>query len=64
MKDLNAANSRIASQWQDAKAGEIEKAFLEPLDPCVRATVAAIADLAEVLAQAERACGSDRGQIG
>jgi len=59
MKDLKAANARISSQWQDAKAREIEQAFLEPVEPRVRAALQAIAELTEVLNQAERACGSE-----
>jgi hypothetical protein len=61
MKDLSAADSRISSEWQDAKIREIEGTFLEPLEPHVRATLLAIAELAELLAQADRACGSDLG---
>jgi len=59
MKDLNAANSRIKAEWQDAKAREVEEAFVEPVEPHVRALLLAIAELAEILASAERACGGE-----
>jgi len=51
------ARARIGSQWQDDKLREFEEAFLEPLEPKLRGTVAAIADLAETLHKAERAVG-------
>ena len=59
MKDLKAADSRIADEWQDEKIREIEHAFLEPLEPNVRTAILAIAELAELLAKAERIVGSD-----
>ena len=58
MKDLQAASGRIAEQWQDEKAREFDETFLEPLEPKVRAMLLAITEMAEVLAKAERACGS------
>jgi hypothetical protein len=57
MKDLHVAKNRIASQWQDDKLRQFEEAFLEPLEPKLRGTALAIAELAEVLHQAERAVG-------
>ena len=59
MKDLKAANGRIAEQWQDEKATEIEHAFIDPVEPIVRTTMLAIAELSEILDKAERACGSE-----
>ena len=58
MKDLKAANESISGQWQDDKAREIEEAFLDPLEPNVRTTLLAIAELVEVLGKAERELGS------
>ena len=53
------ASRSIADRWQDEKAREFEETFLEPLEPKVRATLLAIAEMAEVLSRAQRACGSE-----
>ncbi|MBN1910139.1 MAG: hypothetical protein JW818_10400 [Pirellulales bacterium] len=59
MKDLQAARERVADRWQDDRLRQFEEAFLEPLQPKLRTALTAIGELAEVLAKAERACGTD-----
>ena len=56
MKDLQIARSRIAGQWSDETHRKFEEEFLEPLEPCMRRTIAAIGELAEVMAKAQRDC--------
>ena len=56
MKDLQIARARIAEQWSDATHRQFEEEFLAPLEPCLRRTVAAIGELAEVMAKAQRDC--------
>jgi hypothetical protein len=58
MKDLNSAKLRIAELWNDKVYHEFQETHLEPLDPLVRRTLEAIRRMAEVLAKAERDCGS------
>ena len=56
MKDLQIARQQVAEQWSDETHRQFEETFLTPLDPCVRRTVAAIGELDEVLARAQREC--------
>ncbi len=56
MKDLQIARQQIAEQWSDETHRQFEETFLAPLEPCVRRTVAAIGELAEVMAKAQREC--------
>jgi uncharacterized protein YukE len=56
MKDLQIARARIAEQWSDETHRQFEETFLAPLEPNMRRTVAAIGELAEVMAKAEREC--------
>ena len=56
MKELQIARGRIAEQWSDETHRQLEETFLAPVEPCVRRTVTAIGELAEVLAKAEREC--------
>ncbi len=58
MKDLTNARLRIAERWNDQTYHEFQETHLDPLDPLLRRTVEAIRRMAEVLAKAERDCGS------
>ncbi|MBN2022860.1 MAG: hypothetical protein JW809_08690 [Pirellulales bacterium] len=59
MKDLNLARRRLGDQWQDDKFREFQETFLDPLEPKIRTLLTSLAELDEVLAKAERACGEN-----
>ncbi len=56
MKNLQLARQEIAEQWNDETHRHFEETFLAPLEPSMRRTVAAIGELSEVLAKAQRDC--------
>lgn len=58
MKELTNAQLRIVDQWSDQTYHEFREHHLEPIDPLVRRTLEAVRRMAEVLAKAERDCGS------
>lgn len=58
MKDLKAARLRITEQWNDRTSQEFQETCLDPLDPLLERTLEAIQRMADVLAKAERDCGS------
>jgi len=58
MKDLKAARLRITEQWHDQTSQEFQETYLDPLDPLLERTLEAIQRMADVLAKAERDCGS------
>lgn len=57
LKNLLAAKEQISEEWSDDTYRRFNEAFLQPLDPCMRRTIAAIGELAEVLARVEKDCG-------
>lgn len=58
MKTLQAVRSETAELWDDDTHRKFEEEYLVPLDPRVRRVLDAIHRLAEVMARAERDCGS------
>lgn len=58
MKNLQVVREQIADEWRDDTHRQFEETFLKPLEPSLRRTVAAIGQLAEVLAKAQRDCDS------
>ncbi len=55
-KDLQVARSQIADQWRDETHRKFEEEFLAQLEPCMRRTVAAIGEFAEIMSKAQRDC--------
>jgi hypothetical protein len=58
MKDLQVARDEVTQHWKDEKSRKFQENYLDPLEPRIRRTVSAINELAQVLAKAERECGS------
>ena len=55
-KALQAAQSAVASQWDDKTSHDFQEEYLAPLEPRVRRTLEAVRRLAEVLEKARREC--------
>ena len=43
--------------WQDGAAKKFEEKYLEPLIPSIKLTLAAVHELSEIVADAEKECG-------
>jgi len=56
MKDLQITRSQIAEIWSDDTHRRFEEEFLAPLEISMRRTLAAVGELAEVTARAQRDC--------
>jgi hypothetical protein len=59
LKTFRTTFAAVESQWTDAARRDFQETHLAPLEPKVKNMVDAITRLAEVLAAAERQCGSD-----
>jgi len=55
-KDLQVARSQISDQWRDETHRKFEEEFLVQLEPCMRRTLAAIGEFAEIVGKAQRDC--------
>lgn len=62
MKDLEAARAEIATMWDDATSRAFQKEYIEPLEPKLRLALASIAEFAEILQRAQRACEAEWGE--
>ena len=58
MKTLQEVRSDTAELWDDQTYRKFQEEYLLPLEPRVRRVLDAIHRLAEVMARAERDCGS------
>lgn len=58
MKTLATARSETAELWDDETNRKFQEEYLAPLEPRVRRVLDAIHRLAEVMARAQRDCGS------
>lgn len=56
LSHLEEAWEEIAHLWRDKRAREFERQYLQPLRPQFTATLSALSDLSEVLAQVKRDC--------
>jgi hypothetical protein len=59
MENYRNARVQVLAAWNDDVARQFRQQFLDPVEPRFVRAVDAIQRLAEVLAQAERACGPD-----
>jgi hypothetical protein len=59
LKSYRTTFSAVDPQWTDAARHDFEKTYLAPIEPNVKNMLDAVARLAEVLAAAERQCGSE-----
>jgi len=57
MKDLKIRWERARLRWDDPVSKDIEATVIEPLEPKVRAAVAAMEKLGEAMARARQECG-------
>ncbi|MCL4210171.1 MAG: hypothetical protein HRU76_01650 [Phycisphaeraceae bacterium] len=57
LQDLLVKWEETRGVWNDVRSQQFARQYLEPLDPAVRAAVAAMDRLASQIAQAERDCG-------
>jgi hypothetical protein len=58
MQAISAANAEARHYWNDEAQRKFEDTYLLPLEPTVRNVLDAVHRLAEVLAAAERQCGT------
>lgn len=56
MKELTVRWDRIKEQWDDPVSRDIEKDFIEPLEPRIRSTASAMNQMGETLMTAIREC--------
>lgn len=59
MKTFRTTMSGVDPQWTDAARRDFQETHLAPMKPNVKTMITAVARLAEVLAAAERECGSE-----
>ena len=59
LKTFRTTFSSVTPQWMDAASRDFQSTHLAPLEPNVRNMLEAIARLTEVVAGAERQCGSE-----
>jgi hypothetical protein len=52
------ARDEVSDYWKDETSRAFQEKYLDPLTPRIRRSINAMADLAAVLAKAERECGS------
>jgi hypothetical protein len=57
LKDLHIAWNKVTETWNDVVSREFERNRLDPLEGKVRAAVAAMEQIGEVLARCRRECG-------
>lgn len=48
--------------WDDATSRAFQKEYIEPLEPKLRLALASIAEFAEILQRAQRACEAEWGE--
>jgi hypothetical protein len=58
MKTLKGVRAEVADQWDDETHRRFEEQFIDPIEPKVKRALGAIRELADVLAKAEKECGS------
>jgi uncharacterized protein YukE len=58
LQSLQAADTEARQYWNDEAHRKFQETYLEPLEPKVRALLDALHRLAEMLAAAERECGT------
>jgi hypothetical protein len=58
LKDLQVTRDEVTEHWKDETSRKFQENYLDPLGPRIRRTVATLSELAELLAKAERECGS------
>jgi len=56
LRDLMLRWEKTKMSWDDPMSADVERTILEPLEPKVRAAVAAMEKMAEILARAKREC--------
>jgi hypothetical protein len=59
LKTFRTTFGGVEPQWNDAARNDFQGTHLAPMEPKVRAMMAEITRLAEVLAAAERQCSSE-----
>jgi uncharacterized protein YukE len=59
LKTFRTTFAAVEAQWTDTARRDFQATYLAPMDQKVKGMVQAITRLAEVLAGAERQCGSD-----
>ena len=59
MESLQMAKTEATAQWDDQTHRRFQEEYLVPLEAKVRRALDAIHRLAQVVAKAERECGSD-----
>lgn len=59
LKTFRTTSAAVEPQWTDSARREFQETYLTPLETNARNMLDAIARLAEVLAAAERQCGSE-----
>lgn len=59
LKTFRTAFGAVEPQWNDAARRDFQEMHLAPMEPTVRNMIAAINQLAAVVAAAERHCGSE-----
>lgn len=59
LKQLRLRWARVRERWDDPRSAEIQREFIDALDPIVRAAISAVDHVAELSAQARRDCSDD-----
>jgi hypothetical protein len=59
LKSLRTTAAAVDRQWNDAASRKFQEDHMSTVEPKVRAMIDAIGRLTEVLAAAERECGSE-----
>lgn len=57
LKELQYRWDQVRLRWNDVKAVEFEKQFLEPMEPRLRAAMTAMEKMEATLARVRRDCG-------
>ena len=58
-KDLMAEWHRVEMSWRDAKARAFYDEYIDPVDPNLRKALGGMEEMAGIMDQAKRECGSD-----
>ncbi len=59
LKQFQQRWGRVRERWDDPRARELQKELVDPLEAMVRAAVAALDNVADLMTTAQRDCAND-----